>query len=177
MGDYRPKIEHRLAQRLARICLLLLVALFQTALAPSLWYFRIDWVLVVVVCWGLLRGFAAGVRWSIYGGVALDILSPLPVGSHLLGLLLSVTTVAVATDHFSRDHYILPTLSVLGVSLLYGVVLAAVMAATGRPVLWPRYPATVLAPSALANGAVALPIYLLLGRFSRRDRPVIGFGS
>ena len=177
MGDYRPKIEQRVAQRLGRICLLLLIALFQTALAPSLWHFRIDWVLVVVVCWALLRGFAAGVRWSIYGGVALDMLSPLPVGTHLLGLLLSVTTVAVATDRFSREHYVLPTLSVLCVSLLYGSVLAVVMSVTGRPVVWERYPMAVLVPTALANGAVALPVYLLLGRFSRGNRPNIGFES
>ncbi len=177
MGDYRPKIEQRIAQRLGRICLLLLIALFQTALAPSLWYFRVDWVLVAVVCWGLLSGFAAGVRWSIYGGVALDMLSPLPIGTHLLGLLLSVTTVAVATDRFSRDHYILPTLSVLAISLLYGAVLGVVMTVTGRPVVWERYPISVLVPSALANGVVALPVYLLLGRLNRRNRPDIGFES
>ncbi len=175
MGDYRPKIEQRVALRLRRVCLLLLVALFQTALAPSLWYFRIDWVLVVVVCWGLLRGFAAGVRWSIYGGLSLDLLTPLPMGAHLLALVVSVTLVAIATDRFDREHMILPVVSILAVSLLYGMMLAAAMSVVGRPIVWQHYPLRIVLPTALANSAVALPVYLLLDRFARRNRPEIGW--
>ena len=67
----------------------------QTALSPTLWSLRIDWVLVVVVCITLLRGFAVGLHWALIGGLALDLLSPLPIGAHLLGLLLAVTVVAL----------------------------------------------------------------------------------
>ena len=175
MGDYRPKIEQRVVRHLARIMLLLLLALAQTALAPALWGFRVDWVLVVVICWALLRGLAAGIRWALPGGLALDILSPLPLGSHLLGLLLAVIAVALATDGFPRDNRLIPTMTVLTVSLLYAGTLALIMSMTGRPVAWSRYPVTIMLPAALANGAMALPAYLLLERLSRGSRPDIGF--
>ncbi len=155
--------------------LLLLVALFQNALAPSLWYFRIDWVLVAVVCWTLLRDYATGMRWALYGGLALDLLSPLPIGAHLLALLVSVTAVAVLTDIFPRDNRIIPTASVLLVSLLYAVCLGLVMSMSHRPIAWDRYPVTIILPEALANGAAALPVFLLLDRFNGRNRPDMSF--
>ncbi len=162
-------------RQLGRIGLLLLVALFQTALAPSFWYFRIDWVLVAVVCWTLLRGFAAGMRWALYGGLALDMLSPLPIGSHLLALLVSVTAVAVLIDGFPRDNRVVPTASVLLVSPLYAASLGLAMTTIHLPVAWERYPVTVILPESLANGAAALPVFLLLDRFHRRSRPDISF--
>ena len=173
MGDYRPKIEERIVKQLARISALLLVALFQTALAPSLWRFRVDWMLIVVVSWTLLSGVTAGLRWAIIGGLALDFLSPLPVGSHLLALLLAVIVAALITEGLPRGHGVVPTATVLLVSLLYGAVLALVMSLDGRPVVWARYPLTILLPGALANGAIALPVYLLLERLHRGDRPDI----
>ena len=65
MGDRRPKIEQRVIKQLARILALLLVALFQTALAPSIWRLRVDWMLIIVIGWALLAGLASGIRWAI----------------------------------------------------------------------------------------------------------------
>jgi rod shape-determining protein MreD len=173
MGDYRPKIEQRVMRQLGRMLLLLLVALFQTALAPSLWSFRVDWVLVVVICWTLLRGLGPGMRWALYGGLALDFMSPLPVGSHLFALLLAVSAVAVMTDALPHDNPFVVTSSVLLVSLLYGAALGMIMSAVGRPVAWQRYPLTIMLPEALANGAATLPAYALLQRFTRtREQPI-----
>jgi rod shape-determining protein MreD len=162
-------------RQLGHLVLLLLIALFQTALAPSLWALRIDWVLVVVICWTLLCGFGAGMRWALYGGLTLDLLSSLPIGSHLLALLVSVTAIAVLSDGLPRDNRIIPTGSVLLGSLLYATCLGLIMGGIDRPVAWGRYPLTIILPEALANGVVALPVFLLLDRFNRRNRPDIGF--
>jgi rod shape-determining protein MreD len=175
MGDHRPKIEQRIVRELALIGLLLSVALFQTALAPALWHFRIDWVLVAVVSWSLIRGLAAGLRWACYGGIMLDLLSPLPVGAHLCALLVAVTVVAVTTESLPRDNRLVPTASVVLVSLLYALCLGAIMAFTGRPVAWSHYPLTVIVPTALANGAATLPVYLLQDRFNRPKRQETSF--
>src|SRR5687767_11200950 len=133
MGDYRPKIEQRIIRELALMALLLSVALFQTALAPALWFFRIDWVLVAVVSWTLIRGLNAGLRWAAYGGVMLDLLSPLPIGAHLFALLVAVTIIAVMTDGLPRDNRLVPTMSIVLVSLPYALCLGTIMAFTGRP--------------------------------------------
>jgi rod shape-determining protein MreD len=173
MGDYRPKVEQRIVAELGRALGLLLIALFQVALAPSLWYFQIDWVLVVIVSWTLLRGFAAGLHSSIYGGLALDLLSPLPIGTHLLALLVAVTAIAVLTDPLPRDNRLVPITSVLLASVLYTTCVGLIMSTSGRPVAWGYYPFTIVLPSALANGVAALPTYFLLDRLQRRDRPAV----
>jgi len=174
MGDYRPKIEQRLLHELMLIVGLLGITLFQTALSPTLWSLRIDWVLVVVVCITLLRGFAVGLHWALIGGLALDLLSPLPIGAHLLGLLLAVTVVAVSTDALPRTNRLVPTGAVLLVSLLYTALLGVIMMATGRPVVWAYYPFTIVLPGALANGVVTLPTYQVLEWLRRERRHDIG---
>ena len=175
MGDYRLKIEQRVLRELLRMGAMVTVALFQTALAPPLWQFRIDWVLVVVVVLALLRNLASGLHWAVYGGLAIDFLSPLPVGTHLLALVLAVTLATVATEAIQRDNLAVPTVAMIVVSLLYTGISGVVMTLIGLPILWERYPLTIMLPTALVNGMVALPVYLLFERVQRRGRPDINF--
>jgi rod shape-determining protein MreD len=175
MGDYRPKIEQRIIRQAARIGALLLLALFQTALAPSVWRLRIDWVLIVVTIWTLMNGLGSGLRWGTIGGLALDFLSPLPVGTHLLALLLAVFMVALISDIMPRENRSVIVVTVLLVSLLYGSLLALVMSIAGWPVVWQRYPLTILLPAALADAALSLPVALVLERIQRTGQPDIAF--
>jgi rod shape-determining protein MreD len=175
MGDNRLKIEQRILREVLRMCAMLGVALLQTALAPALWQFRIDWVLVVAVTLALARNFASGLRCAAYGGVALDILSPLPFGTHLLGLVVAVTLATVGSEAIRRENLLVPTVAMLLVSLVYAAIAGAVMTATGLPVNWGRYPLTIMVPTALVNGIAALPAYLLFERFQRKNRPDIGW--
>ena len=62
MNEARPKIEERILRQVLWALLMLGVALFQTALAPSIWRFRVDWVLLIVVGWTLLRCLACSGR-------------------------------------------------------------------------------------------------------------------
>lgn len=175
MGDYRLKIEQRFLREVLRMSAMLAVALFQTALAPPLWQFRIDWVLVVVVILALLRNLASGLRWAAYGGLAIDILSPLPLGTHLLALVLAVTLATVGTEAIQRDNMAVPTVAMIVVSLLYTGITGLVMTLIGLPIIWERYPLTIMLPTALVNAMVALPVYLLFERVQRRGRPDINF--
>ncbi len=175
MGDYRPKIEQRIIRQAARIGALLLVALFQTALAPSVWRLRIDWVLIVVAIWTLMNGLGPGLRWGMIGGLALDFLSPLPVGTHLLALLLAVFMVALISDVMPRENRSVTVVTVLLASLLYGSLVALVMNLAGWPVVWQRYPLTILLPAALADAALSLPVALVLERMQRAGQPDIAF--
>jgi rod shape-determining protein MreD len=173
MGDYRPKIEQRIVQLLARIAGLLLLVLFQTALAPSIWRFRADWVLVATICWTLLGGLGAGLRWAFIGGLTLDLLGPLPIGSHVLALLITIVIAAVVTNGLPQDLQVIPILVVLLASVLYNAILAGVMEAGQRPVIWSRYPITILLPVALVNSAIALPVWHLLLRVRQGSRPPV----
>jgi rod shape-determining protein MreD len=173
MGDHRPKIEQRILHQALRALLLLSLALFQTSLAPTFWRFRVEWVLLAVVGWTMLRGLAPGVRWAVYGGVSLDLLGALPLGSHLLALLLCVIAVAFITEPLDRDQLALLIAIMLGASLLYGATLALILALTGTLAPWHSYALAVIVPTALVNTIVAIPFFALLRRLERRGQQAL----
>ncbi len=172
MNEYRPKIEQRIARQVLRALLLLSVALLQTALAPTLWRFRVDWVLLLVVGWTLLRGLLPGLRWAIYGGVALDLLGAMPMGSHLLALLLCVCGVTLLVEPLDRDQPLLLLATLLLAALLYGFTLMLVLHMTGQSLPWHRYPLVVVIPTAIINTIAAVPTFALLRWLDQRGRPV-----
>jgi rod shape-determining protein MreD len=122
-----------------------------------------------------MNGLGSGLRWGVIGGLTLDFLSPLPVGTHLLSLLFVVVVVALISDVLPRENRIVVVVTVLLASLLYGLILALVMTIAGQPIAWRRYPFTIMLPTALANAALSLPIALVLERLQRVGEPKIAF--
>ncbi len=173
MNENRPKIEQRVTHQLLLALLLLSVALLQTALAPSLWRFRVDWVLLMVVSWTLLHGLVPGLRWAFYGGVSLDLLGALPVGSHLLALLLCVSAVALLMEPLDHDQPLLVLATLLLAALLYGFTLMLVLHLTGHTLPLYQYSLVVVIPTAIINTIAALPTFALLRWLDRRGRPVV----
>ena len=173
MNEARPKIEERILRQVLWALLMLGVALFQTALAPSIWRFRVDWVLLIVVGWTLLRGLVPGLQWAIYGGLTMDFLGALPVGSHLLALLLCVCGIALVAEPLDRDQRLLMSLAMLGAAVLYGLTLMIVIYMSGRAMPVQQFLLVVLLPTALINTIAAIPTFALLRAVDRRGRPAI----
>ncbi|PLS78946.1 MAG: hypothetical protein CYG59_15795 [Chloroflexi bacterium] len=171
MHEQRPKIEQRALRQLGLAGLLLSSALLQTALAPTLWRFRVDWVLLIVLSWTLLRGLLPGLRWAIYGGLSLDLLGALPVGSHLLALLLCVCGVALVTEPLDRSQPLLVLAVMLGGALLYRVTLTLILYGVGQTIPWAQYPLVVIVPTALLDTIIAIPVWGLIRRFEQRGQP------
>jgi rod shape-determining protein MreD len=170
MGDYRPKIEQRILRQLLRALMLLCLALVQTSLAPTFWRFRADWVLIAVIGWTILRGLIPGVRWAIYGGLSLDLLGVMPVGSHLLALLLCVIGVALVIEPLDREQPLLVIGAILSASLLYGTILALLLSARSIDLPWRYYTLVEIVPTAIINTIVAIPTFALLRRLYRRGQ-------
>lgn len=173
MGDRKLKIEQQILHQIGRALLLFAIALLQTSLAPTLWRFRADWVLVAVVVWTLLRGLVPGLRWAIYGGLALDVLGVYPYGSHPLALMLCVLVIVFITEPLDREHPLLVMACAMGAALLYNGVLALVQGWTLAPVPWPSYGLTVIAPIAILDTIIAIPAFAVLRRIERRGQPLI----
>jgi rod shape-determining protein MreD len=171
MVESRPKIEQRVLRQLAMLSLMLIVALIETSFAPTLWRFRANWVLLIVVGWTLLRGFGPGLNLAIYGGLALDLLGVLPVGSHLLALLLCVLAVAVLAEPLDREQPLLMIAALLGAALLYGATLALVLRFTGNELPWMTYLLVAAVPTALVDTISAVPTFALLRRLHRQGQP------
>ncbi len=170
MTERRLKWEQRILRQVLLALMLLGVALVQTSLAPTLWRFRVDWVLLFVVGWTILRGLLPGVYWALYGGVSLDLLGSMPLGSHLLALLLCVGVIAVLSEPLERDQPMLILATMLLATMLYGFTLMIVLQITSGAVPWHRYPLVVVVPTALINTIWALPAFTLLRRFHSRGQ-------
>ena len=71
------------------IPLLTIVALVQNAWlsSVSLWGARLDLMLLIVLCWTIVRGVNEGMIWGFVGGLIIDLLSGGPVGAYTLALL------------------------------------------------------------------------------------------
>jgi rod shape-determining protein MreD len=174
MGDRRPKLEQRIAAEILWAIGLVSLALLDTALAPTIWRFRVDWVLIFAIGWTLLYGLLPGLRIAVYGGVALDLLGSSLLGMHLLGLLVCVMGVALVAEPLDREGP-LPTLAVILVATsLYGAIQTSVLILNGVALPLPAYLLVELLPTGLINTIVAIPTVAALRRWVRRRQPAAG---
>lgn len=156
-----------------RALMLLSLALAQTALAPTFWRFRADWVLIAVIGWTILRGLIPGVRWAIYGGLSLDLVGTMHVGSHLLALLICVIGVALVVEPLDREQPLLVIAAMLAASVLYGSILAVLLMAQDFDVPWRYYALVEIFPTAIINTILAIPTFALLRRLYKRGQPTV----
>lgn len=156
-----------------RALMLLSLALAQTALAPTFWRFRADWVLIAVIGWTILRGLIPGVRWAIYGGLSLDLVGTMHVGSHLLALLICVIGVALVVEPLDREQPLLVIAAMLAASVLYGSILAVLLMSQDFGVPWRYYALVEIFPTAIINTILAIPTFALLRRLYKRGQPTV----
>jgi rod shape-determining protein MreD len=149
---------------------LVVLAIVQTSLVPALQVGPAtpQLVLVWVLCWAVIRGRGEALAWAIGGGLILDLLSQMPPGAHLLAL--SAVTFLADLGHrvMQGSTALFAAAAVFAGSLLYGLLLLATLALTGRrPDI---ATATVLGvmPGALYNLAVLIPVFLLQRGLDRR---------
>lgn len=169
MGDSQPRrLEEALAHELGRILALVALAIVQVTLLPTPLGFAAPLVLVAVICRTLIGmgsafpdlGLSRALRWALYGGLALDILTGSPLGAHTLGLLLATAAVAAATRRIRVERPIVPLLAVLLATLIYEATLA-LMTQPG-PIEWHTYAQVVILPAVLVALIPALPAFFLL---------------
>ncbi|MDW8405169.1 rod shape-determining protein MreD [Chloroflexus sp.] len=174
MGDSQPKrIEERLARELGLALILLALALVQVTLLTGPAGFSIPLLLVLAIARALVgagtaepvRGLMRGLWWAFYGGVALDLLSTMPLGSHALAHLLAVAVVGLAARRFAVERPLVPLLAVAFGTVIYEATLALiVLPAIGD---WQTYALIVVLPSVLLALIPTLPVVAMIHRLAR----------
>lgn len=139
---------------------LALAAILQATLLTRLpSWLRPDLVLVLVLAWAMQRSVVEGSVAGLLGGLALDLVSLVPFGTHALLLSTIGGLTALAESSVFRDNWplfwattILATLALHGGSAL-------ALQATGQQL--PSFPAVVqlLAPKAVLNAALIPLVY------------------
>lgn len=152
------------------LVLLLGVAMLQTT---TLRWFSVggvvpDLMLVLVVCWGLLREWRDGLTWALLGGVILDLLSGGPFGATSLSLTGAVTAARAATVSISRDSIWLPAGASLLATAVYDVSYLLLLRVSGRPVSWSAGLFQVLIPCLVLNALTIYPVWWAMRRVHRR---------
>jgi rod shape-determining protein MreD len=118
---------------------------------------RPDLVLVLVLAWSMVRGFAEGTVGGIVGGLALDLLSGVPFGVHtaILGLIGSLTALGEANLYRGNLPLFLTT-AALATVVMHGAAILLLQASGQQGAGLFRFIQFVV-PTAVLN-AVLLPL-------------------
>jgi rod shape-determining protein MreD len=98
------------------IPLLVVLAITQSTIINDLRLLegRPDLILIAVVSWGIIGRHKESMVWGLVGGLALDLLSGLPLGVTAINLILIAFLVSFSEGRFWESHILMP----LGVMLL-----------------------------------------------------------
>lgn len=150
--------------------LLVLLALLQATIVPAIPYvdIRPDLVLLLVLAWTMVRGTGEGAAGALVGGLALDVFSPLPLGTHALAMLAVIAPVGLLGAPFYRGNLAFPIGGAFLATVLYNVLLLVLLRILGQDVLWGGLLWRVVLPMALIEATSMPLVYWALDRIDRR---------
>lgn len=141
------------------IPLLALLAILQSSVFTYIHLLdgHFDLVLLSVIGWGLSGRSEEAMIWGMIGGLFLDLLSGLPLGSHTIPLILIAFLVSLLEGRFWEAHFLTPIGVVFLGSLVFHGLGLAVLTFVGRE--WdPLIAITrVILPSTFLNLLLAIP--------------------
>jgi cell shape-determining protein MreD len=166
----RRRIEEVIAREVLLLLALAALAAAQTAMLPRLFGMPANLLLTLTICQALLAGPANAARWAFYGGLALDLFAPSPLGAHALALLAAILAAALPFGRLSLTNWFVPLLAVLFGALAYVATLGALTSLLVAPLDWRTYLPIVGMPEVLIALVPALPLFLLMRLIRSRMR-------
>jgi rod shape-determining protein MreD len=142
--------------------LILFVALAQVATAP---YFPLLGVtanplLVLLMCWAMVRGPRETMVLIPVAGIFKDLITTDPVGTSVLALL-PIVPLAAVRERWPTESEFLPTLAaVAAASVSYHLLYMMILTAVGDGPPWLQSPMRVILPAALFNALITPILYL-----------------
>jgi rod shape-determining protein MreD len=154
------------------IPLLALVAVLQSAVLRQIEFAggNLDLLLLVVLCWSMLRP-TEGLVWAAVGGIFADLLSGGPFGATAIIYLLAALAAGQIQGRLWGNHpLIVMGLALVGTGIAHLLGLA-ILGLTGRPLDVGYTLAYVTLPTAFINVALVLPVFSALRALDRATRP------
>ncbi len=142
------------------IPLLILLAIFQSTLLGTFQFLdgRPDLILLAVIGWGLAGGSEEAMVWGLVGGIFLDMLSGVPIGTTSIILILIGTLVSLFEGRIWEANFLMPLGTTLAGSLLFHILSLGVILLMGREIDWTYAFTRVILPSTFINLLLALPV-------------------
>jgi rod shape-determining protein MreD len=95
--------------------------------------------------------------WGLVGGVALDMLSGVPIGTTSITLILIAMLVSLYEDRIWEANFLMPLGITLIGSLIFHIMSLAVIMLMGREIDWSYMFMRVILPSTFFNLLLAIP--------------------
>ena len=128
-------------------------------------------LLTVVVCWSLIRGFGDGILWGFVGGLGVDIVSGLPLGSSALALMLICPLASLGKNSVFPGSLTLPVLLIALATPVHGWILLFIRQILGVSVAWLASTTGIIGPEIVLNALLVPVVYPALRWLAGQIRP------
>ena len=155
------------------IPLLALLAILQSVIFNDLTLLdgRPDLILLTVVAWGINGRSREAMIWGLLGGLFLDQLSGIPLGTSSIILILIAYLVSFMEGRFWEANFLMPMGVMMIFSLIYHLFNIVIMWLLGKPMDVSFLAVRVILPSTFLNLILALPVSQLIRSLSRSLYP------
>lgn len=153
---------------------LALVVLVQSTLLPRIRLLgaQPDLLLVLVVCWSLFYGVSDALLLAFFGGLALDVVAGLPLGTTSLALMPVCFLGLIGRRSLYVNNIWLPVLLVALATLIEGVLMLFMRQVRGVPVEWAGAASQIILPALLLNVLLTFVVARLMrGGTDRAESP------
>lgn len=129
---------------------------------------QLSLIMLLVICWSLRSSLADAFVWALVGGIMLDLLSILPIGTSAAALVMIVFVVnGVGQQLLRLRSLILLTITALATVFMTAYTLIALVL-LGNSYDIPMLARLMLLPTMIYNLVAVLPIYALVRVAQRR---------
>ena len=125
-------------------------------------------VMLLVLCWSLHANMTEGYIWAFVGGIALDLLSVLPLGTTSAALLIMVYAINRLSQQLLRARLILLLVMAAVATLFMAAYTYAALILLGYTYDLLAVGRYVLLPTLVYNLAAVLPLFAIVRFFQRR---------
>lgn len=144
--------------------LLMVIVLLQGTVLSRIRFFGAhpDLLLTVVVCVSVLRSVNEGLLWGFAGGLGIDLLASMPLGTSSLALMPTTFLAGIGRSTIFANNLALPMLLVALATPIHGWIVLFTQMARGVPVDWGATTLRVIAPELALNVLLTALAYPLL---------------
>jgi rod shape-determining protein MreD len=132
---------------------------------------RPDLILLTVVAWGINGRSREAMVWGLLGGLFLDQLSGIPLGTSAIILILIAYLVSFTEGRFWEANFLMPMGVMMLFSLLYHFLNILIMWLLGKPMDLSFLVVRVILPSTFLNLILALPTSQFIRSLTRSIYP------
>jgi len=119
-------------------------------------------LLVSTIAWGLLRSVGEGVVWGFAGGLGLDLITGMALGTSSLAAMTACLLTGLGRNRVFSNNLWWPLLVVVLATPVYGWIVLLTQQMRGLPVDWIASTVHVIGPELALNVAAMVLVYPVL---------------